>query len=1041
MPFPKALDTGAPAWVSEPLFKLIRTDYLEERTLPLWNPYQAYGVPLAGDMQSQSFYPLTIALSSCISPRTYNWFILLRLFIAGICAYFYLRIFVSFVAALAGGVTSMLAGYYVLFITMPQLSVDVLLPACLLIGERGLRSTSYRNFVWLALIIFLGLVGGMPESSLVVFTFLFCYLIARIIDDPVFRAAWRQKVAFASIAIAVGFFLSALLLLPFLEFMRVGYDLHRVLNAAVYGLAHDTPGLSIFTYFFPLLYGPPSTSSLAPGWAGVRNYVGVIAFFLTLVSVFTLTFRRQSGDRTLNSLTCFFFVFSVALSLKRYGFPPVNAIGRLPVFNLLRFITYEEVAVSICISMLCAIGLERLVRAEISIPIQALALGASFLLAPMAVILSWKVLYKETVIDRVNPSIPIWAVGLPVFLLFCAALLTIYFRASFVSRPANGVSLHSRLACGILVCLTAEAVLSYLVPMYYGLNHMANTATDPYVGAPFVNELKTRSKTYRIFGREAVLFPQWASAFGLFDIRELNAIYYRKYFPFLRDFLPLVKADFNNDLFDRFTGIGEYQFTNWLQRRLLQLSSVRYLLTATPLTIPNDLIEGFLTQNAGHVIPGREAQISRQVFSLDGVTRVALLEHPPYERLPYHLKIGDETTLYFSYALHPAVFEHSCGYGAEFIIEVKDSNGSIEKLFSKYIDPKHNVNERHWMNGQVSMDKYRGQWVDLLLSTKPGPTGDTCADWATWSNLQLGTTRKAEDSMFKPIFQGEANIYEYDNVLPRAAIYYRAEMQKNEQGVLRRLRDPALDIFRTVVLDSSKLNPEQIAAVQHLSEGESRPVRAASIQSYRSEAVTIEASSDQSGILVLNDSDYPGWTVEIDGHPSSWFTANYLFRGVLLTPGKHRVQFVYRPRSFRLGAGISLGCLFCLVLFPVIQKTRRFQGAKMPGMMKFGGLLSILLLCACSAPKPTTPSLTPELAAELVHFNNKAQTWITYVKKQDATCDYRLDLPDQSSRPTEIDLDHIVFCGNRPSPKEFDASVSFAYDKDAQKWVITRFAS
>lgn len=102
----------------------------------------------------------------------------------------------------------------------------------------------------------------------------------------------------------------------------------------------------------------------------------------------------------------------------------------------------------------------------------------------------------------------------------------------------------------------------------------------------------------------------------------------------------------------------------------------------------------------------------------------------------------------------------------------------------------------------------------------------------------------------------------------------------------------------------------------------------------------------------------------------------------------------------------------------------------------------ILLLAACSStPKVKTPALTPENAAGLLHYNAKAQTWITYVKRQNPSCDYRLDLPDQSTGPTEIDLDHIVVCGNQPSPKEFDAGVSFAFDPTAQRWVITRFSS
>lgn len=104
-------------------------------------------------------------------------------------------------------------------------------------------------------------------------------------------------------------------------------------------------------------------------------------------------------------------------------------------------------------------------------------------------------------------------------------------------------------------------------------------------------------------------------------------------------------------------------------------------------------------------------------------------------------------------------------------------------------------------------------------------------------------------------------------------------------------------------------------------------------------------------------------------------------------------------------------------------------------------LAPVLLLAACTPPKPKTPALTPETAAQLLHYNNKALNWMTYVKKQNASCEYKLDLPDQTSGPTEIDLSHIVLCGNRPSPKEFDASVSFAFDPQTQKWVLTRFSS
>jgi hypothetical protein len=115
--------------------------------------------------------------------------------------------------------------------------------------------------------------------------------------------------------------------------------------------------------------------------------------------------------------------------------------------------------------------------------------------------------------------------------------------------------------------------------------------------------------------------------------------------------------------------------------------------------------------------------------------------------------------------------------------------------------------------------------------------------------------------------------------------------------------------------------------------------------------------------------------------------------------------------------------------------------AKVSFSLSWFALASLALVGCSTPPKANVPALTPENAAALLRNNPKAETWITYIKKQNPACGYQLMLPDQVTQPTSIDLSHIVMCGGSPSPKEFDASVSFAYDKDAQKWVITRFAS
>jgi len=113
----------------------------------------------------------------------------------------------------------------------------------------------------------------------------------------------------------------------------------------------------------------------------------------------------------------------------------------------------------------------------------------------------------------------------------------------------------------------------------------------------------------------------------------------------------------------------------------------------------------------------------------------------------------------------------------------------------------------------------------------------------------------------------------------------------------------------------------------------------------------------------------------------------------------------------------------------------------MPDVKKIPPLGIALLMLGCSSPPPPTPSLNPEQAMSLLQFDHKADSWMTFVKKNNPACGYKINLPDQSAHPTEIDIDHIVWCGNAPSPKEFDASVVFVYDKATQRWTISRFSS
>jgi hypothetical protein len=67
------------------------------------------------------------------------------------------------------------------------------------------------------------------------------------------------------------------------------------------------------------------------------------------------------------------------------------------------------------------------------------------------------------------------------------------------------------------------------------------------------------------------------------------------------------------------------------------------------------------------------------------------------------------------------------------------------------------------------------------------------------------------------------------------------------------------------------------------------------IRGYRRNAVILTVETNKPGVLVLHDLFYPGWQVYVDGERRPVLRVNLLFRGVELEPGRHRIEFRFRP--------------------------------------------------------------------------------------------------------------------------------------------------
>jgi hypothetical protein len=81
---------------------------------------------------------------------------------------------------------------------------------------------------------------------------------------------------------------------------------------------------------------------------------------------------------------------------------------------------------------------------------------------------------------------------------------------------------------------------------------------------------------------------------------------------------------------------------------------------------------------------------------------------------------------------------------------------------------------------------------------------------------------------------------------------------------------------------------------------------------------TIDVESFGQGFLVMSVTPHKYWRVRVDGTPAEPIVTNIGYQGIMVTPGKHRVEMRYRNEIVRLGMLISGAAVTVLLLIAVI---------------------------------------------------------------------------------------------------------------------------
>jgi len=170
--------------------------------------------------------------------------------------------------------------------------------------------------------------------------------------------------------------------------------------------------------------------------------------------------------------------------------------------------------------------------------------------------------------------------------------------------------------------------------------------------------------------------------------------------------------------------------------------------------------------------------------------------------------------------------------------------------------------------------------VTHVVSDRPWPGGEEIGDWG------LET----------------AELYRLPNALGRAWITPAARYVPSSE-MLTALTDPAFDPSTEVLLETPPISNLK-SQISNL--------KSPTLQDTPNR-VTIRATLDEPGYLVLADTYHPGWQATVDGGPVEILRANYAFRAVWLEAGEHIIEMTYRPSSVFVGGTVSLAVLILLI--------------------------------------------------------------------------------------------------------------------------------
>jgi hypothetical protein len=551
------VDMATPALYEWPLDRYVGR-LLRRGDLPLWNPHQGAGLPVVGNYSTRVFFPFQMLLNVC-PLGLWDYLFVVRLWIAGGFTYLFLtRAGLGWISATFGGIAYMLSGAFVWFINLEQyVNTAMVVPVWFLAVECFVQKPNARRTGGVALAVGLSLLAGQPEIALYSLVAGGLYGIVRWASAASHTATLRRAATFVVLGMVLGFAISAVQLLPFADHLRTAVHLHHA--GGDMGVRDPAPGFLAIQVFVPSFYELPTALRTMPDngrWDLLGGYAGVLALFLIVAGVVVPPWTVRPAER---GALIFFGAVAAWVLLKNFGIHPFDWIGYLPFFDQVWTPRWGGPTWCFAVAAGAAFGLERLkntamtpaTRARLGIAAAGVLLVVGVLAGIGFAILApihdthWSFIWPGAVGGAL---LALLVVGLAavalgrcegVTLAVAVLALLLIERWFPIPRGYPPLFLALRLApIGLGLLATALAIFGRRIvaggaallaaALALAIDPISPlglpTRVDPAAAPPIVQFLRARTGLARIMGDHRVLAPNYASVFGLYDVRHIDAL-------------------------------------------------------------------------------------------------------------------------------------------------------------------------------------------------------------------------------------------------------------------------------------------------------------------------------------------------------------------------------------------------------------------------------------------------------------------------------------------------------------------------------------